>query len=145
MLTPSIFGRDLFDDFFRFPFWDDRDFGRGQKNLMRTDVRETDGAYELEMELPGFQKEDVQVSLEDGYLTVSAAQEKAEEEKDEKTGSYIRRERYTGSYQRSFYVGKDLTEEDIKGEFKQGVLHLTVPKKDAQPAVAQKKYIAIEG
>ncbi len=145
MLTPSIFGRDMFDDFFRFPFSEDRDFRRMEKSLMKTDVRETDTGFELEMELPGFHKEDVQVSLEDGYLTVQASREKSDEEKDEKTGSYIRRERYTGSYQRSFYVGKDLTEEDIKGEFRHGILYLTVPKKEEKPVVDQKKYIAIEG
>lgn len=145
MLAPSIFGREMFDDFFRFPFFDDSAFKKTEKNLMRTDVRETDNAYELEMELPGFRKEDVQVSLEDGYLTVQAAQERTEEKKEEKTGAYIRRERYAGSYQRTFYVGKDVTQEEIKGEFRQGILHLTVPKKEEQPEVEKKKYIAIEG
>ena len=153
MLMPSVFGRDLFDDFFDFPFYDDRDlkkmekklYGRRGKNLMKTDVKETDTGYELEMDLPGFKKDEVKVSLEDGYLTISAAKGFDQDEKDEKTGKYIRQERYAGACQRSFYVGEDVTQEDIKGKFKHGILSLTIPKKEAKPAVEEKKYIAIEG
>ena len=153
MLMPSIFGEDLFDEFMRdFPFYDDRDmkkaerklYGRHGKNMMKTDIKETDSAYELEMDLPGFTKDEIQVSLEDGYLTVSAEKGLDKDAKEEKTGRYIRRERYAGACQRTFYVGEDLTQEEIKGAFQHGILKLTVPKKEAKPAVEQKKYITIE-
>lgn len=153
MLLPSVFGRDMFDDFFRFPIFDDKDFrdmekklyGRGSRNLMSTDVKETEDGFELEMDLPGFDKDEIKVSLEKGYMTVSAQKELNQDEKDAETGKYIRRERYAGACQRSFFVGEDLTEEDIKGEFKHGILKLCVPKKEAKPAVEEKKYISIEG
>ncbi len=150
MLVPSILGKDMFDDFFGFPFYDDKDFkkmekklyGHREKNLMKTDVKESDSGYELEMDLPGFQKEDVKVSLENGYLTVSAVKESKDETE---SGRYIRRERYSGACQRSFYVGEDVEQEDIKGEFKHGILKLSIPKKEAKPAIEEKKYITIEG
>ena len=153
MLTPSVFGKDFFDDLFEFPFVDDRDmqkmekklYGRRGKNLMKTDIKDTDKAYELEMDLPGFKKDEIKVELNNGYMTISAAKGLDEDEKDKKSGKYIRRERYTGSCQRSFYVGEDVTEEDIKAEFKHGILKLFVPKKEAKPAVEQKKYVSIEG
>ncbi len=155
MLMPSIFGEDLFDDFFNdFPFYyDDKDmrkaekklYGRRAGRLMRTDIRETDDSYELMMDLPGFKKEEVRVALENGYLTVSAEKGLDEDEKEKKSGRYIRRERYTGACTRSFYVGENLTQEDIKAEFKHGILTLIVPKKEKKPAVEQNKYIAIEG
>ncbi|MBO5278701.1 MAG: Hsp20/alpha crystallin family protein [Lachnospiraceae bacterium] len=153
MLMPSVFGKDMFDDFFGFPFYDDRDFkkmekklyGRRGKNMMKTDVKELKNGYELEMDLPGFKKDEIKVSLEDGYLTISAAKGLDQDEQDKKTGTYIRRERYAGACQRSFYVGEELSEEDIKGEFKHGILKLFIPKKEEQPAVEQKKYISIEG
>ena len=152
MLMPSIFGEDLFDDFFGFPF-DDKEmkkaekklYGRRGKNLMKTDIKETDSAYELEMDLPGFKKDEIKVSLENGYLTISAARGLDQDEQEKNTGRYIRRERYAGSCERTFYVGEDLTQEDIKAEFKHGILKLTIPKKQEQPAVEDKKYIAIEG
>ncbi len=156
MLLPRVFGEDLFDDFFGwddFPFFDDKAsrnvekklYGRRAKNLMKTDIRETDTEYELTVDLPGFKKEEVHASLENGYLTISAAKGLDEEEKEKKTGRYIRKERYAGACQRSFYVGDEITQEDIKGEFKHGILRLTIPKKEAKPAVEEKKYIAIEG
>ena len=153
MLLPSVFGRDMFDDFFRFPIFDDKDFrdmekklyGRGSRNLMNTDVKETEDGFELEMDLPGFDKDEIKVSLEKGYMTVSAQKELKQDEKDADSGKYIRRERYAGACQRSFFVGEELTEEDIKGEFKHGILKLRVPKKEAKPAVEEKKYISIEG
>ena len=120
-------------------------YGRRAKNLMKTDIRETDTEYELTVDLPGFKKEEVHASLENGYLTISAAKGLDEEEKEKKTGRYIRKERYAGACQRSFYVGDEITEEDIKGEFKHGILRLTIPKKEPKPAVEKKKYIAIEG
>ena len=149
MLVPSIFANSVFDDFFDFPFYDDRAekklYGHHAANLMKTDIQEHDDGYTLEMDLPGFKKEEIQIELNNGYMTISAAKGLDEDEKDKKSGKYIRRERYTGSCQRSFYVGEDVTEEDIKAEFKHGILKLFVPKKEAKPAVEQKKYVSIEG
>ena len=154
MLMPSIFGEDLFDNLMKdFPFFDDNTesnvakklYGRRGKNLMKTDIKETEGGYELEMDLPGFTKDEIKVSLENGYMTISAAKGLDKDEQDKKSGRYIRKERYAGSCERSFYVGEDITEEDIKGEFKHGILKLFVPKKEAKPAVEQKKYVSIEG
>lgn len=154
MLMPSIFGEDMFDDFMRdFPFFDDNAgnriekklYGRHAKNIMKTDIKEKDGAYELEMDLPGFTKDEITAELKDGYLTISAAKGLDQDEQDKETGKYIRRERYAGACQRTFYVGEDVTEQDIKGEFKHGILKLMIPKKEAQPKVETRKYIAIEG
>ena len=152
MLMPSIFGENLFDDFFDFPFFDDKEqkklerklYGHRGKNLMKTDIKETDSGYELEMDLPGFAKNEVKVSLKDGTLTISVSKGFDQDEQEKKTGRYIRRERYAGACERSFYVGENLTEADIKGEFKHGILKLFVPKKEAKPAVEEKKYITIE-
>ena len=153
MLMPSIFGENLFDDFFNdFPFYNDRDmkkverklYGHRAKNLMKTDIKEKGDSYILEMDLPGFKKDEIQVSLENGYLTVQAARGVDKDEQEKKTGRYIRQERYAGACERSFYVGDDLTQDDIKGEFHHGVLKLTIPKKEAKPAV-ESKYISIEG
>ena len=149
MLMPSIFNDNVFDDFFDFPFYDDRAekklYGHHAANLMKTDIQEHEDGYTLEMDLPGFKKEEIQIELNNGYMTISAAKGLDEDVKDKKSGKYIRRERYTGSCQRSFYVGEDVTEEDIKAEFKHGILKLFVPKKEAKPAVEQKKYVSIEG
>lgn len=153
-MLPSIFGENLFDDFFNdFPFYNDRDmkkaerklYGHRAKNLMKTDIKEKGDSYILEMDLPGFKKDEIQVSLENGYLTVQAARGVDKDEQEKKTGRYIRQERYAGACERSFYVGDDLTQDDIKGEFHHGVLKLTIPKKEAKPAVEQSKYISIEG
>ena len=154
MLMPSIFGENLFDDFFNdFPFYDDKDmrkaerklYGHRAKNLMKTDIKEKNDSFVLEMELPGFKKDEIKVSLENGYLTVQAAKGLDKDEQEKKTGRYIRQERYAGACERSFYVGGDVTQEDIKGEFHHGLLKLTIPKKEAKPAVEQNKYISIEG
>ena len=154
MLLPSIFGENLFDDFFDdVPFFDNRAenqiekklYGRHAHNVMKTDIKETDDNYELIVDLPGFKKDEIKVSLEDGYLTIEAAKGLDEDGQEKKTGKYIRKERYAGACQRSFYVGDNLTQEDIKGEFKHGILTLNVPKKEAKPAVETNKYIAIEG
>ena len=146
---PSIFNDNVFDDFFEFPFYDDKAekklYGHHATNLMKTDIQEHDDGYTLEMDLPGFKKDEIQIELNNGYMTISAAKGLDEDEKDKKSGKYIRRERYTGSCQRSFYVGEDVTEEDIKAEFKHGILKLFIPKKEAKPAVEQKKYVSIEG
>ena len=154
MLLPSIFGENLFDDFFDdVPFFDNRAenqiekklYGRHAHNVMKTDIKETDDGYELIVDLPGFKKDEIKVSLEDGYLTIEAAKGLDKDEQEKKSGTYIRKERYAGACQRSFYVGDNLTQEDIKGEFKHGILTLNVPKKEAKPAVETNKYIAIEG
>ena len=151
MLMPSIFGENLFDDdWMNFPFndefWGKKNplYGKHAQNMMKTDIRDTDGNYELDIDLPGFKKDEIKVQLKDGYLTVSAAKGLDEEEDDKKTGRYIRRERYAGACERSFYVGEDVTQEDIKGEYKHGILKLFVPKKEAKPVSNDPKYITIE-
>ena len=147
MLMPSIFGENLFDDnWMDFPF--DRDFwGRSNnktnKTMMKTDIREHDAGYELDVDLPGFKKDGIKAELENGYLTISATKSANNDEQDKK-GKYIRRERYAGTMQRSFYVGENVTQEDIKAKFENGILRLSIPKKDAK-AVEMKKTIAIEG
>lgn len=150
MMAPSIWTEDFFDDFMRdFPFYDDREmkrmekklYGRHGKNVMKTDIQETDKDYILEMDLPGFSKDEVKVSLENGYLTISAAKGLNKDEKEKKNGRYICRERYAGACQRSFYVGESVSQEDINAEFKHGILKLSIPKKEP---VEEKKYITIE-
>jgi len=118
-------------------------YGKHAKNMMKTDVRETDDAYEVDIDLPGFKKDEVKVALKDGYLTVSAAKGLDEDDEDKK-GHYIRRERYAGACERSFYVGEEVTQEDIKGEYKHGILKLFVPKKEAKSVSNDPKYITIE-
>ena len=154
MLMPSIFGEDLFDRFMNdFPFYYDKDmkkaekklYGHHGKNMMKTDIKETDNSYEMEMDLPGFKKDEIKVSLEDGYLTISAAKGLDQDEQEKDTGKYIRRERYAGACERTFYIGDNITQEDIKGEFKHGILKLTIPKKEEKPEVPETKYITIEG
>ena len=125
---------DLFDDFFT---------GNTTSDVMKTDIVEKDGNYEMSMELPGVKKEDIQMELKDGYLKVTATHGSNTEDKDEK-GRVVRKERISGSYSRSFYVGEGVTQEDIKAKYEDGILRLSVPKKEAK-AVENKKYIAIEG
>lgn len=159
MLTPSIFGESLFDDWMDdFPFGKDFEkefeksmfpaknplYGKHAKNLMKTDVRETDDAYEVDIDLPGFKKDEVTAQLNDGYITISASKGLDKDEKDKKSGKYIRKERYAGSMSRSFYVGEDVTQDEISAKFENGILQLKVPKK-ADKAVEGKNYIAIEG
>ena len=142
MLMPSIFGENLLDDFFGFPF--DGDYNYNAACLMNTDVKDTDHGYEVTMNMPGVKKEDVKAELKDGYLTVSAVSNKQTDEKNSE-GKYLRRERYSGSCSRSFYVGEGVKQEDIKAKFEDGTLKLEIPKEEAKPAVEQKKYISIEG
>ncbi len=144
MLMPSIFGENLFDDFMFSP-WRSEFFSapKNAKRVMSTDVRENEDSYELDIELPGYKKEDVSAKLENGYLTIQAARKSSEDQKDEK-GNYIRRERYAGTCSRSFYVGEDVEQKDIRAKFEDGILKLTVPKVD-QKKVEEKKYISIEG
>ena len=111
---------------------------------MKTDVRETDDAYEVDIDLPGFKKDEVTAQLNDGYITISASKGLDKDEKDKKSGKYIRKERYAGSMSRSFYVGEDVTQDEISAKFENGILQLKVPKK-ANKAVEGKNYIAIEG
>ena len=146
MLMPSIFGENLFNDDwmdFGFPEVDKALYGKHANNVMKTDVKETDTGYEVDIDLPGFKKDEINAQLDNGYLTISAAKGLDKDEKDKK-GKYIRKERYAGSMSRSFYVGEGVTEEDIKAKYEDGILRLVVPKKDAK-AVENKKYIAIEG
>ncbi|WP_252199551.1 Hsp20/alpha crystallin family protein, partial [Coprococcus eutactus] len=119
-------------------------YGKHAKNMMKTDVRETDDSYEVDMDLPGFNKDEVKVQLADGYLTIEAAKGLDKDEKDKKSGKYIRRERYAGSMSRSFYVGEGVTQEDIHAKYEHGVLKLSIPKKEEQKKVEKSNYIAIE-
>ena len=147
MLMPSIFGENLFDDFFN-------DFTRPAKSLMRyntpassvmkTDIKETATGYELDIDLPGYKKSDVQAELKDGYLTISDSTTKDDSEKN-KDGQYIRRERYYGACSRSFYVGEAVTQDDIRAKFEDGILKISVPKKEPKQEVEESRYIAIEG
>ena len=151
MMMPSIFGENLFDDFmndFAFPAFPDVDktlYGKHAKNLMKTDVKEKEDGFQVDIDLPGFKKDEVHAALENGYLTISAEKGLDKDEKEKETGRYIRRERYAGACSRSFYVGKEVHQDDIKAEFKHGILTLFVPKKEAKPAVEQKHSISIEG
>ena len=148
-MLPSIFRDNLFDDMFDFDDFDKEFnrmmrplYGKHAQNMMKTDVRETDNSYELDIDLPGFKKDEINVQLDNGYLSISAAKglDKDEEKKD---GKYIRRERYAGAMNRTFYVGDNLTQQDIQAKFEDGILKISVPKKDVQQ-IEQNKYIAIE-
>ena len=146
MMMPSIFGENLFDDWmdsFEEEFFGRKNplYGKHAKNMMKTDVRETDGTYEVDIDLPGFKKEDISVSFENGYLTVSTNKTLDRDDKD-KDGKYIRQERYAGSMSRSFFIGKNIPKEDIKAKYEDGVLILSVPKKDIK--VIENNTISIE-
>ena len=143
MLMPSIFRENLLDDFFGSPFRT-HSYETSVNEMMKTDVKEKEGVYELEMELPGYKKEDVTAQLKNGYLTISASKNTGSEEKDEK-GNYIRRERYCGQCARSFYVGEEVRQEDIKARFENGILMLSIPKEEPQKPVEENTFIAIEG
>lgn len=146
-MLPSIFGESLFDDMFDeafAPFFGGHNplYGKRARNLMKADVRETDGAYELDIDLPGFKKEEVTLKLDQGYLTIEAAKGLDKDDKD-KEGRYIRRERYSGACSRSFYVGDQVTGQEISAKFEDGILKIHLPK--AAPQLpAQKGLIAIE-
>ncbi len=158
MLRPSIFGESLFDEFFDFPAFPDfsefekmenqmnrKLYGRHAKNMMKVDIKDREDSYEMDIDLPGFKKEEISVSLENGCLTITAAKGLDQDEQEKETGRYIRRERYAGACQRSFYVGEDIKQEDIKAEFKHGVLKLLIPKETPKPEQKNNRYIAIEG
>ena len=150
MLMPSIFAENLFDEFFddfpmprEFRNIDRRLYGKNAAREMKTDVHEHEDHYEVDIDLPGFKKDEITLSLENGYLTVSAAKGVDKDEKTKK-GKVIRQERYAGALQRSFYVGDTLTEKDITARFENGVLSLNVPKQEARK-LPEKKVIMIEG
>ena len=148
-MLPSIFGENLFDDWFDFPSFpelrnvDRKLYGRHAAHEMKTDVREHEDRYEVDVDLPGFKKDEIRLELENGVLTVHAAKD-IEKEKTDRGGKVIRQERFSGAMQRSFYVGEALTEEDIGAKFENGVLSLSIPKKDAKK-LPEKKVIQIEG
>ena len=147
-MLPSIFGENLFDDLFRddfsmFPAWSGRDplYGKHAKHMMKTDVRETEDTYEVDMDLPGFKKDEINVDLKNGYLTVSASKGLDKDEKD-KNGKYIRQERYTAAMSRSFYVG-DVAPEDVKAKFEDGILQISLPKAEKK-ALPKPTTVSIE-
>ena len=147
-MVPSIFGESLFDDFFGndfdlFPALRSKAlYGKHAKNLMKTDVRETENSYELDIDLPGFKKDEVSLELKDGYLSISAAKGLDKDEQD-KQGRYIRQERYAGTCSRSFYVGEDVEPADVSARFEDGILKVSLPKRE-QERLPQSNRIAIE-
>lgn len=153
MLRPGIFGENLFEDWMDFPFGRELErelfpvrnslYGKNAKNMMQTDIRDLEDHYEIDIDLPGFKKEEVNAELRDGYITISAAKGLEKDEKDQKTGTFIRQERYAGSMSRSFYVGGDIDQEEVHAKFEDGILQLTIPKKETK-TIAQNHYIAIE-
>ena len=146
MLMPSIFGDNLFNDDwmnFGFPEVEKALYGKHASHEMKTDVRETDSGYEVDIDLPGFKKDEINIQLDNGYLSISAAKGLDKDEQD-KEGKYIRKERYAGSMSRSFYVGNAITQDDIKAKYESGILRLSVPKKAAEEIESAKR-IAIEG
>ena len=146
MLMPSIFGENLFNDDwmdFGFPEVDKALYGKHANNVMKTDVKETDTGYEVDIDLPGFKKDEINAQLDNGYLTISAAKGLDKDEKDKK-GKYIRKERYAGAMSRSFYVGEGVTQDDVHAKFEDGILRLSLPKKDVK-SLPKENFIAIEG
>lgn len=148
MLMPTIFGENLFDGFFNnFDYmWPEKTTRHtaSASMVMKTDVKETDTGYELDIDLPGYKKDDVAAELKEGYLTITAKTETKDDKKDT-AGKYIHRERYYGSCSRSYFVGKDIEKEDIKARFENGILKIYVPKKEEKPKVEENRFIAIEG
>lgn len=158
MMSPSIFGENLFDDFFDgffdAPAFDDKAmrkaerklYGRHAANMMKTDVQEHEDHYEVDIELPGFKKDEISLELKDGYLVINAAKGLDKDGEEKKTGRFVRRERYAGSMSRSFYIGEEVKQEDIHAKYESGVLKLSIPKAETKkPEAEQKKYISIEG
>ena len=147
-MLPSIFGENMFDDFFSDPFGmmgpQTRDalYGKHAKNLMKTDIRETDTSYELDIDLPGFKKDEVSIDLKDGYLTISAAKG-LDKDAEDKKGKYIRQERYAGACSRSFFVGEAVKPEEVSAKYEDGILKLSVPKA-GEKALPKTTTIAID-
>ncbi|MDE6024613.1 MAG: Hsp20/alpha crystallin family protein [Lachnospiraceae bacterium] len=153
MMMPSIFRENLFDDFmeaFAFPAFpsftniDKTLYGKHAKNIMKTDVREIDDGYEVDIDLPGFKKDEIKMQLNNGYLTVNAAKDLDKSKKD-KEGNYVRHERYAGSMSRSFYVGEHVTEDDIHPKYESGILTFSIPREEKKQIEEQPHYISIEG
>jgi len=148
-MLPSIFGENFFDDWMNFPFRGfetdvgNKLYGKHAPRVMKTDLRETDNGYELLVDLPGFKKDQLELQLQNGYLTIKAAKDLTQERKDE-NGKIIHQERYAGSMARSFYIGENRREEDIKAKFEDGVLTLQFPKEDPKK-LPEQKLIQIEG
>lgn len=145
MLAPSIFRDNFVDDFFNDMFFAPFSYSQKGKRVvgMNADVQEFEDGYQVDLELPGFRKEEIQAELMDGYLTITASHSESSEEKNKK-GEFIRRERYTGECSRSFYVGENVTQEDIGASFENGILRLHIPKKEAVPKVEERKLIEIK-
>jgi HSP20 family molecular chaperone IbpA len=150
MLAPSIFEETFMDDMFGFPYMKEFDnmekklYGRKASRMMKTDVREKDDNYEVVIDLPGFKKEEIEVELNDGYITISASKG-LDKDANDKKGKLIRQERYAGAMQRSFYVGENIEKEDVEATYRHGVLTLTIPKKAQEKKLPEKNLIAIEG
>lgn len=154
MLLPRLWDEDIFEDMDNLMRWPDESaffgktnplYGKHGKNLMKTDVKERDDSYEVDIDLPGFKKDEVNVSLENGYLSISAAKGLDKDETDKETGKYIRRERYAGSLSRTFYVGEEVVPEDVSARFEDGILHLNILKKETKKIEKKDTRIAIEG
>ena len=147
MFLPTVFGENLIDEFDPFREFEspsrDKLFGNRAGRLMKTDVRETDKTFELDIDMPGFRKDDISAELKDGYLTVSAVKSHEEKTQSSEKGRYVRQERWSGSVSRTFFVGENVTEEDVKAKYENGILQVSVPKKDVLPK-PEKKMIAIE-
>lgn len=143
-MVPSIYGENMFDDFFDGSFFGGHSplFGKHARNLMKTDVRETEDSYELDIDLPGFKKDEIDLNLNDGYLTISAAKG-LDKDTEDKKGKYIRQERYAGTCSRSFFVGEAVEPEEVSAGFEDGILRITLPKK-AEKRLPEKKTIAIK-
>ena len=137
MMIPRRRDFDLLDDMFGDVF-----FNEGESKLMKTDIKEKKDEYIIDIDLPGYEKEDIKLNIQDGYLTVHATVNK--EEKDEEKGKFVRKERYSGECSRSFYVGENVTENEIKAKFKNGTLTIEIPKKEEKKELPKKKYIPIE-
>ena len=148
MLMPSIFGESLFDEMFGFPtereYYQKQKDAAAQSGMMRTDIREVNGNYELDIDLPGYKKEDMKLQLKDGYLTIQASRTENKDTKDQE-GKYVRRERYMGHCSRTFFIGKSIRHEDIHAKYEDGILKLTFPKEETKKELEDKKYISIEG
>lgn len=152
MLRPSILGESFLNDWndwdnwmnFSFPDVEKKLYGKHAAHVMKTDIKEHDDGYELVVDLPGFKKDQVQVELKDGYLTISA-EKGLEKDDNEKKGKYLRQERYSGSTSRTFYVGEGVTENDIHGKFENGILTLDIPKKEEKKEVEANHFVTIEG
>ena len=148
MYMPSIFGESLFDDMFPFDdsFFTSKKnplYGKNASRVMKTDIKENEGSYELDIDLPGFKKDEITAELKDGYLTVSAEKGLDKDEEDKK-GKYIRKERYAGALSRTFYLGEEIREEEIKAKFENGILSVSIPKEE-EKKVGGPKHISIEG